>query len=121
MTEVTIGNGRLHVEITGWDRVWSLRRRFDIPLAHVRDARIDPAVARGPKGLRVRGTHFLPGFPGKVTAGIFYRRGTWAFWNVHDPDQAIVIDLQDERYARLVLQVADPAATVAAICAALTR
>jgi len=37
------------------------------------------------------------------------------FWDVHDPQKAIVIRLKDERYARLVIEVDDPPATVAAI------
>jgi hypothetical protein len=34
---------------------------------------------------------------------------------VHDPAKAVVIHLADERYARLVIGVDDPAATVAVI------
>jgi hypothetical protein len=41
------------------------------------------------------------------------------FWDVHDPAKAVVIHLADERYARLVIGVDDPAATVAAIRRAL--
>jgi hypothetical protein len=40
-----------------------------------------------------------------LTAGYFYRHGSWVFWDVHDPALAVV-------------QVADPAATIAAIQAA---
>lgn len=34
------------------------------------------------------------------------------FWAVHDVRQAVAIDLHDEFYSRLVVQVPDPAATV---------
>ena len=37
------------------------------------------------------------------------------FWDVHDPEKVVVIQLKDERYARLVIGVDDPSATVAAI------
>ena len=37
------------------------------------------------------------------------------FWDVHDPAKAVVIELADEHYARLVVQVADPGATVALV------
>lgn len=41
--------------------------------------------------------------------------GDTAFFNVHDPGKAVVIRLKNERYARLVIEVEDPPATVAAI------
>jgi hypothetical protein len=41
------------------------------------------------------------------------------FWDVHDPEKTVVIRLKDERYARLVIEVEDPPATVAAIQEAL--
>jgi hypothetical protein len=37
------------------------------------------------------------------------------FWDVHDPQKTVVIQLRDERYARLVIEVEDPRATAAAI------
>ena len=43
------------------------------------------------------------------------------FWNVRDKTNAIVIELADEDFNRLILDVEDPAATVAAIQAALDQ
>jgi hypothetical protein len=42
------------------------------------------------------------------------------FWDVHDPDKAIGIDLRDERYARLVIEVSDPKDEISRIMAAVT-
>jgi hypothetical protein len=53
--------------------------------------------------------------PGVVVAGTFYEAGERVFWDVHDPAKAVVIELADQRYARLVVGVADPSATVALI------
>lgn len=47
--------------------------------------------------------------------------GEHAFWDVHDPDRTVVIGLDHERFANLVLEVDDPQATAAAINAALAR
>jgi hypothetical protein len=41
------------------------------------------------------------------------------FWDVHDPGKTIVIDLHDERYNQLVVEVADPEAAVKLIQNAL--
>ena len=52
-------------------------------------------------------------------SGTFYQEGERVFWDVHDPEKTVVIRLKDERYARLVIEVEDPPATVAAIQEAL--
>jgi hypothetical protein len=41
------------------------------------------------------------------------------FYDVHDPEGTIVIDLDHEHYTRLVIEVEDPAATVALLRAAI--
>jgi hypothetical protein len=112
MTEVEITGDALIVHVKGMDRLFSLKSRLEIPLAHVLGAEVDPEVAQGwRKGLRAPGTHL----PGVITAGTFYQEGDRIFWDVHDPGKAIVIRLEDERYARLVIEVEDPPATAAAI------
>jgi hypothetical protein len=57
--------------------------------------------------------------PGVITAGTFYQEGERVFWDVHDPEKTVVIRLKDERFVRLVIEVEDPPATVAAIQEAL--
>jgi hypothetical protein len=57
--------------------------------------------------------------PGVLSAGTFHHQGDRVFWDVHDPDKAIAISLKDDRYARLVVEVDDPVATLAAITKAI--
>jgi hypothetical protein len=112
MTEVEIAEDALIVHVKGMDRLFSLKSRLEIPLRHVLGAEVDPDVAQGwRKGLRAPGTHL----PGVITAGTFYQEGNRVFWDVHDPEKAIVIRLGDERYARLVIEVEDPPTTAEAI------
>jgi hypothetical protein len=54
-----------------------------------------------------------------LQAGNVREQGQWAFWDVCDPERAIIIHLANERYARLVIEVDDPAATEASIRRAL--
>src|SRR5580658_7483581 len=109
MVELTIGDERVRFEVQGWDKLWSLKSELDIPLAHIRGVRIDPEPARGWfHGLRVPGTDI----PHVITAGTFYQRDGWVFFDVRDPEKTIVLELDHERYKRLVIEVADPAATV---------
>ncbi|MER6504559.1 hypothetical protein ABT218_35915 [Streptomyces sp. NPDC001455] len=111
MAHISIDDGNLIVEIEGLDKLWALKSRLTIPLAHVRGATADPGIAKEPKGLRSPGTHV----PGVVTAGTFHVDGERIFWDVRDPAKAVVIQLADERYARLVIQVSDPRTTVALV------
>jgi hypothetical protein len=116
MTEVGIGDGKLNIEMKGWDKLWALKGRLEIPLEHVKAAHADPEIAKHPKGIRTLGTHV----PGILTAGTLRQEGNSVFWNVHNPQNVIVIELHDERYARLVIEVADPHVTVATLNNALS-
>jgi hypothetical protein len=42
----------------------------------------------------------------------FYQDGKRVFWDVHHPEKTIVIDLHDERYKELIVEVDDPAEAV---------
>jgi hypothetical protein len=111
MAQVEIDGEQLIVKIEGLDRLWTFRSRFAIPLEHVRGATLDPGAIRESKGVRAPGTYL----PGVITAGTYYVDGERVFWDVRNPNKAVVIELVGERYARLVLQVADPDATVALV------
>jgi len=116
VAEVEITQNTLIVHVRGMDRLWALKSRLEIPLSHVVGAQVDPEVAQGwHKGIRAPGTQV----PGVITAGTFYQEGERVFWDVHDPQKTVVIQLRDERYARLVIEVEDPPATAAVIQGAL--
>lgn len=115
MARIELTGDSLIVHVEGFDKLWALRSRLEVPLAHVRGA--EPAEEQARKwlqGLRLGGTHI----PGLFTAGTFYQHGELLFWDVADPAKAVGIDLEHERYRRLVVQVDDPAAVIAAIEAA---
>jgi hypothetical protein len=112
MTEIELTRDALIVHVRGMDRLWALKSRLEIPLSHVVGAEVNPEVARQwRKGIRTPGTHV----PGVITAGTFHQEGERVFWDVHDPEKTVVIQLRDERYARLVIEVDDPNAIAAAI------
>lgn len=106
----------LHVR--GADRLWALKSSLEIPLEHIAGVRADPSIAHGWfHGVRMGGTQI----PGVLTAGTFYQHGQRIFWDVHHPDNTVVIDLQDERYNELIVEVADPSAAVRLIETALRK
>jgi len=100
------------IEVQGLDKLWSLKSRLEIPLKHIRSVRGDPEVARGWwHGIKLPGTNI----PGVLTAGTFHLHGKRVFWDVHDPERTIVIELRDERYGELIVEVEDPAAALAVL------
>jgi hypothetical protein len=57
----------------------------------------------------------MPGtqIPGLLTAGTFYQSDGAVFYDVHDAERTIVLDLEHEHYKRLVIEVENPDAAVA--------
>lgn len=116
MTQLDLTADHLVVTLRGWDRVWALKRRITVPLAHVRGATSDPGMAREPAGLRAPGTHV----PRVITAGTYRRDGERVFWSLRASQQPVVVELTGERYARLVLGVTDARATADRVELAIT-
>jgi hypothetical protein len=109
MVDLTIKGDKLSLRVKGLDRLWAMRSRLDIPLTSVRAVRIDPQVARGLwKGVSAPGTHI----PGLIIAGTFYQDDKRIFWDVHDPEKTVVIDLVGQRFDQLIVEVHDPPTVV---------
>jgi hypothetical protein len=112
MVEISVVGNKAVFEVEGWDKLWSFKSRLEIPLAHVKGAHADPQPAMGwLDGLKLLGT----AIPHIFKAGTFYQDGDYVFWDVRHPEKTIVIDLDHERFARLIIEVADPTAAVALI------
>src|SRR5258706_16258019 len=108
MVEISIQGARVHFDVEGLDKFWAFRSRLDIPLTHISAVRIDAEAARGWwHGLRIMGSNI----PGVLTAGTFYQQGGIVFYDVHDPEQTIVLELEHETYKRLIVEVEDPQKT----------
>lgn len=118
MVDLSIANGHLVLHVRGADKLWAFKSSLEIPLRHISEIRADPETARGWwHGLRMPGTNI----PGVLTAGTFYQGGKRVFWDVHNPENTVVIELNDERYNELIVEVADPQRVVEEVKAALPR
>jgi hypothetical protein len=116
MVDLSVAEGRLTLHVRGSDKLWAFKSSLEIPLVHIASVRADPEIARGwYHGIRLPGTNV----PGVITAGTFYQDGKRVFWDVHDPEKTIVIDLHDERYNELIVEVDDPEGAVRLIQSAL--
>ncbi len=114
--DLSIAEGKLILHVRGADKLWALKSSLEIPLVHIAGVRADPEAARGwYHGLRAPGTNI----PGVITAGTFYQDGKRVFWDVHHPERVIVIDLHDEQFNQVVVEVANPELAVQLIHGAL--
>jgi len=103
MNKVTISKNAVHIEITGWDKIWAFKGSLDIPRrsiskAYRHDGKLMPPWCRFP------GT----ALPRVIIAGTYYGRRRKEFWNTHFRKSALVFDLKDAEYTRLVVDVDDP-------------
>lgn len=120
MAEIELDGDRLVARIHGLGKILALRSELTIPLTHVRDAEVSPPDVRqrwrNPLRMHVPGSDL----PFVVMAGTFlFRDGQYAFWDVHHPGRTIAVRLDHEEFDCLVMEVADPEATAAAIDAAI--
>jgi hypothetical protein len=112
MVNVTIAEDTVVFTVEGLDKLWCFRSRLEIPRSHILDASIDAAqVGRWWHGIRVIGTEL----PGLFAGGTFRYQGKLVFWDVRDFSKAIIVSLDHERYRKLIVEVANPHETVAAL------
>jgi hypothetical protein len=105
---MTVDDRDVTMTPVGWSRIWTLRSRVSVPLSSIRSVRrAAPDVGRGIwHGWRLPGTHV----PGVIVAGSYYRDGRWEFWDVRvTKERAIELELENGPYARVVVDVEDPA------------
>jgi hypothetical protein len=96
------------VEPLGIMKLFALRPRIEVPSAHVRSAfTVDRPQEQYRPGLRLPGTR-LPG----LLAGTFQAMGERSFWVVGLGRTSIRLNLTDEWYDYIVIDVADPAAAL---------
>jgi hypothetical protein len=118
MVDLSLTDGKLVLHVRGLDELWSFKGSLEIPLKHIADVRSDPEIAHTWwHGFKMPGTNI----PEVITAGTFYQHGKRIFWDVHHPDKTIVIDLRNEKYQQLIVEVSDPEAAVQSLKAELLK
>ncbi|MGA8416065.1 MAG: hypothetical protein WB808_05525 [Candidatus Dormiibacterota bacterium] len=114
--QVEVLADRVMVRFPGASALLAFRRPLEIPLAHI--CRVD-RTTHGPDE-QLRGFLGLGSWvPGVFGAPRFHHGGARVFWNVSDPANALVVQLQQEDYSRLEIDVADPDGTIASVRAAV--
>ena len=109
LARISATGGSIVVEPLALMKLLALRGRIVVPAAHVRTALpVNRPQDQFRPGLRLPGTSL----PGLLLAGSFRGRGERSFWVVGRGETAVRIDLADEAYDYVVVDVADPAAAL---------
>jgi hypothetical protein len=104
LVDVRTDDGDVVVRPRGWSKLWSLKRELRVPRGAVADVRVVDG-AEVPIGFRSPGTSAF----GALLAGSFGFGPSRAFWLVHRRrGPKLVLDLRDQDYVRVVLEVSDP-------------
>ena len=103
MVSIHIEDGVATFRIAGLHKLWALKSRIVVPVQDIVAVDGSEAAPRW-AGWRIAGTSM----PGLITAGTFRRDAQWTFWDVAQPDAAIVVTLHGHWYSRLIVEVARP-------------
>lgn len=104
LADVEISPDRVDVRLRGFNRFWAFKRELSIPMANVKDATYVPYAPGFIGGLRWPGT----AIPGVMTAGTYLSRGSKSFFAVHRGENALVLELDDWKYRRVIVDTKDP-------------
>lgn len=97
----------LLIELTGWDRVLSIKGRLEVPLSVITgiEAKRREDIKRLPgRWLRLPGTYV----PSMVHHGSYGRRPNRDFWALFRQERVLVIRMDGWDYQRIVLGMEDP-------------
>src|SRR5687767_6026210 len=114
MPTIELTESELILHLGFWEKLVAVHGSLRIPLAHVRGATEDPGYFTANMGLRAPGTYL----PGIIAAGTYYHQGDRQFVYMTRRSHPVVIELAGERWARIVIGVAEARATAARINAA---
>lgn len=118
MVKPEIIDNTLHLHVEGADKVFAFKSQLSIPLEHINSVRLDAEIVSGWwRGIKFPGSNI----PHVITAGTFYQDGKRIFWDVHNPEQALIISLNHESYNELVIQVEHPESFVEEMEAKINR
>ncbi len=104
MVEIHKKEDKFIFEIKGMHKLWAFKSQLEIPKAHILKVHRDFSVISEWKGFRMPGTYV----PYLITAGTFYAADGKTFWDVMNKEKSIIVELKDEDYQQLIVEVENP-------------
>ena len=109
MVNITKTDKEFVFEIKGMHKVWALKSEIRIPVDHVIKAYQDDSQIKKFNIAKIIGTNM----PFGLHAGTFLQNGGVIFMDVSNKKNAIIIDLKDEKYKQMIVEVKNPAESIA--------
>ena len=103
MVSLTSEDSTFIFEIKGWHKIWALESKIRVTKEQIIKAYQNKEEFTFWKGFRMPGTEI----PGYIAAGTFYKKGR-NFWDVMNKNKAIIIELNNHYYKRLIIEVENP-------------
>jgi hypothetical protein len=100
---VKIEDDNVVLEIHGIDEILSIKRSINIPLKHILSVSTETLPWSVFPQLKLAGTNI----PHHVKDGRFLTKEGMIFFEMHDPEKCITINLDHERYKKVVFEVDD--------------
>ncbi|MDI1304542.1 MAG: hypothetical protein PSX42_06825 [bacterium] len=107
MVSVTVNGDTFIFEIKGFHKIWAMQSKITISKENIIRAYQNKNEFTFWKGFRMPGTEI----PGIITAGTFYKKGR-NFWDVMNKKNALIVELKDNYYKKLIIEVANPEETM---------
>ena len=98
---VKVENDNIEFELHGVDEFLSIKRNITVPLAHVVSVSTERVPWQPFKQMRIVGASL----PGVVKDGRFLSTEGVMFFEMHDPDKCITVNLDHEHYRKIVFEV----------------
>jgi hypothetical protein len=108
MVQITQNQNEFIFEIKGIHKLWALRNKIVVPKQNIENASKKEQESTFWIGWRIPGTRI----PGLITAGTFIKNGERHFWDVSNKKNAIVVDLKNSSFKKLIIEVANPSESI---------
>lgn len=107
MVTIVKSDDKFIFKISPWHQIWSLKSKIIISKKDVVNVYQDTSELKKWKGFRI-GTQI----PGVITAGTFSWKGKRNFWDVMKNKNTIIVELRNNIYNKLYIEVKNPAESI---------
>ncbi len=105
MVDIQIEVDQIHFIVKGIHKFFAFKNKITVSKKNLVSVKFDPEAVKGVwKGIRLLGTHV----PGVIRAGTYSHAKKLQFWDVIRSEKAIIVELANSRYEKLIIEVADP-------------
>lgn len=108
MVTLTVTDDEFIFKIKGLHKIWAFKNKIEIPKENIIHAYQNEEELNSSSGFRIPGTYI----PYLITAGTFYRKGNRNFWDIMNKKNTIIVELKDNYYNKLFVEVENPEETM---------